>query len=202
MAVFSFQTVTGFSIAGNYAAVVHHWNVDDPTGADAWENANALRIALNTPVAGFEFIDEMLPWLANDCFVSSIRARQVLPTPGPEAVNVFTPTDKVGTWPEPSEQLQVAACSIWITDHPNHKVGKTFWPGLPEGALDNGNWDPTWLTSFDAYIDALDTGPVQSTVGDFRLAVRYAGVPDVFRDVIGWNLSPTPGTQRRRLVPY
>lgn len=202
MPVESFQSRISIIAGGNFCQIVQHWNIEDPSPGTAWETAKAFVDACSAPIAGDAYLDVLAAMMSVDCFISSVQCRREWPTPGATAVEVYAPSTHPGAFGTHTESASVAAVGVWITDDPENVTGRTFFPGIPQEAIDRGYWQGTWLAAWDNMLAVLVGTGVDSSVGDFRLAVKYAGVPPTWRSVVRGALSESPGTQRRRLMPY
>lgn len=192
----------GMICGGNFTQVIWHFHVEDPTG-NAWENADAFVEAFDGPVSGGSLATALTNVLAaDDCFISSVRCRRVNPPGGAEAIKLFTPPTFPGAYPGHMEAAQVAGVVIWIPNTSDAASGRTFLPGVSEEAIDNGVFHEDYVAAVGALGDFLiDTG-VLSTVGDFFLVLKRTKPTLTWPLITSGYLSPSPGTMRKRLVPY
>jgi len=199
MAIQSLESVIGFNIGGNYAAVVHHWRTDDDDTQSAFELAKDLATALETDVGpGSTLFDMITAIMADDCFISSIRTRRLTSGGGATYAKAFAPGDWPGVVPAPSDSAGVAGCMLKFTETNPKLDGRTFWPGVSEDSVVDGRFILQYETDMLAlgarYLDTFTEDEV------FYAVLKHGAIPSytIITDV---ELSPTPGTIRRRLVP-
>lgn len=194
-----YESVIGFNIGGNYAAVVHHWVGDDGGGETAFEAAEMLATALETDWGASSALFELITAImAEDCFISSIRTRRLSSGGGATYAKLFTTTDWVGVFTGNSDSAGVAGCMLKFTSTNPKIQGRTFWPGVSEEALLDGRFINDYHSAFlDVMIRFLDTF-TETIVFSARL--KHGAIPS-YTALSALELSPTPGTIRRRLVP-
>jgi hypothetical protein len=201
MAVENYQSVISIIAAGNFAQIVQHWRIVDPTGNDPWENADGFIDGFSALVAN-NYAARLQEMLAeDDSFISAIWCRRVLPAGGPQSVKVFTPGERPGQFPGHTDSCNVAGCIIWLPQTPDAKNGRTFFPGVSQQALVNGVWSTAYRTAALNLGNTLIDDGIDSPVGTFFPALRSKGVPPTFSQIKYGYLSSSPGTQRRRSVP-
>jgi len=195
-----FESVIGFNIGGNYAAVVHHWVGDDSGGETAFEMAERLALAIegdNGPGSTlFEVIDGIM---AEDCFISSIRTRRLSSGGGATFAKLFAGGDYPGIYGGNSDAAQVAGCMLKFTSTNPKVQGRTFWPGVSEEALDGGRFVDLYHDNFVALMNRY-LGSFTDAGVTFNPRLKH-GSPASYTAIAAAELSPTPGTIRRRLVP-
>lgn len=199
MAFEYYRSVIGFSCAGNFAAVVQHWGVNDPTGAGPYSRAKAFVAAFQTPVSGTPQADRLVEILSDDSFISSVRCARVSTGGGNQSAKIFTPADYVGIAGSNLDAAQVAGCAVWLTAANDGLTGRNFYPGVGEDSCDNGRFVTAYKTAFDDLLDEIIAGVV-STVGTFLPFVKETS-PTTYTRIVHGRLSLTPGTIRKRLKP-
>jgi len=186
--------------AGNFCGVSMHWEIVDPTIVDAYPLAMNLVEALDTPVAGDSYWGKFIFLLASDSFVKTVRIRQVSPPNANNAVRFFQDDDFPGSFAGDTDALNVAGCIIFLTAGDAGLTGRQFIPAVSEEAYENGRATATYINVINDYIDLLLAG-VQGTAGTFFPVVKH-GTPAVYTRITNGYLSATPGTQKRRRVPW
>lgn len=203
MATHNFELSVAMVCGGNYAAIVQHWQIVDPTGApNAFQLARDLCKSFGPehPTDQFFGIPDIL---AQDCFVSSIRARQLSPVGGQQYAEVFAPDTWPGLYSADVDSSSVAGCIIWLTDGGAGTNGRTFFPGVPADAVVQGRF----TADYKAAIAVVGNGMIDGVTSDagygqWSLVLQTGTSPSfVYQPIVHGYLSPTPGTQRRRLVP-
>jgi len=199
MAVQEYESVIGFNIGGNYAAVVHHWKTDEDGDQTAFESARDLAEALETDdTPGDTLFDMIQAIMAEDCFISSIRTRRLSNGGGATYAKLFASGDYPGLVVGNSDAAQVAGCMLKFTSTNPKLDGRTFWPGVCEASLVDGRFILTYENAMLAlgarYLDDFTNSSVY-------YAVLKHGSPASYTRIVAYELSPTPGTIRRRLVP-
>jgi len=194
-----YESVIGFSIGGNYGAVVHHWQSDDAGGETAFEAAENLADALETDAIPDTIFDCICAIMANDCFISSIRTRRLSGGGGATYAKLFAGVAFPGTFGGNSDASQVAGCMLKFTSANPKIQGRTFWPGVSEDALIDGRFVDAYHTAFldlmNRYLDSFTAN------GQTFMARLKHGAAPTYTAIAACELSPTPGTIRRRLVP-
>lgn len=199
MAAVFHESVIGFNIGGNYAAVVHHWASDDGGGETAFEQAEDLADALeNDAGATVTLFAAICALMADDCFISSIRTRKISGTGGATFARLFAAGDYPGVYGGLTDAAQVAACMIKITNVSAQVMGRTYWPGISEDATSGGRFTDVFDGEFTNLVERYLATFTSGMTWD---AVLKHGLVPTFSPVIWGELSPTPGTIRRRLVP-
>jgi hypothetical protein len=194
-----YKSVVGFSIAGNYAAIVQHWLVVDPGGAGPFSRAKALAEGMDTPSAGGSYFDSLKDLMSADCFISSVRAHRIGPSSGNEWGRVYPADVWVGSFAGDIQGPQVACCLIHLTAAEAGLTGRTFIPGVPSTGLDEGRFNDAFKTELDEFVTIFLDG-IQTAIGTFLPGIKNGGPFTVTR-IVNCQLSPTPGTMRRRLKP-
>jgi len=200
MANHRFRSFIAINCGGDYCGVVHHWTIENPAITDAWLLAQQIADELEGAGASAGLFSNLSPMLSDDSFIQSIRVKQLLPTSGPTYVKVFPPADYPGTAGSNVEANQVAGCSIWVTAAQLGLSGRTFWPGVSQTSITNGRFTNSYKTDHDNVRDFLTT-PIVGTSETIIFTLRSAAGP-TWNYIVDGYLSPTPGTQRRRLTPY
>lgn len=194
-----FESVIGFNIGGNYAAVVHHWVGDDSGGQTAFEMAQLLADALESDAGATDTLFGLIcNIMGDDCFISSIRTRRLSGGGGATYMKAFANTDYPGVYGSNSDAAQVAACMLKFTATNPKIQGRTFWPGVPEDALLEGRFVDGYLNELLNLYNRFLLSFV-STVS-FYARLKHGPVP-TYTALSALETSPTPGTIRRRLVP-
>ncbi|AXH79186.1 MAG: hypothetical protein [Circular genetic element sp.] len=194
-----FETLISSICGGQYCATVHHWHLSESAGP---ANDFTLAKQFNEMITDDGFLDNYRALLAaDDCFVSSIRTREINNvTGGNTAVKVFAGDDKQGTFTGSVDPFQVAGCVIWITEGLTARTGRTFFPGVAEEAMDEGRFNTTYQDAVQTLInDVVAGGSVPA--GPVLMTLVTRGPLFAANDIIDGYLSPKVGTQRRRLTP-
>lgn len=204
MATVYYEATTSFVCGGQYACIVNHFRADDAglTG-NPFLDAENLILSLHNNAAGpgTAWAILLADLLADDCIVSSLRARLVSGTGGPTAVTVFAPADFPGTFGGDMEAFQTAATVNWPCDSTDAFRGWNRIPGVSGDALENNRFTFTYQTAFETFITGALQG-FQESATLWELTVRgVGGGVTLYRDVIGGYLSPTPGHIKNRRVP-
>jgi len=200
MATHVMDCFTAINCAGNYTGIRHRWRIVDPTDTNPFRLAKELRDGFTTVGAGTPLYDELVNVLAIDCFIQSTRCRQLLPTAGSTAAEIFTATEYPGTLGTDTDAGQVAGCLVWITSGQDGLTGRNFIPGVAEDSIVDGRFDTSYVDNMvivrDTFVAGFDTAS-----GTWEFVIGH-GTPATYTPVVGGYLSPTPGTQRRRLTPW
>jgi len=139
--------------------------------------------------------------LADDCFVSAIRARQLSAGGGPTAVRVFAPADFPGTFGGEMEAFQTAATMVWPCDSADAFRGWNRIPGVSSDGLMNNRFTAAYHTVAVALADGVLLG-FQEATPEWTMVVKgVGGGVTLYRNVIGGFLAPTPGHIKTRRVP-
>lgn len=199
MAIEVVETTIGFSIGGNFGAVVLHWRTDVTGGESAFQTAKDVVDALEGGGPGaFPFYETLQGILAEDTFISSTRARRVTSGGGATYQKAYATGTWSGTFSGNSDAAQVAGTMLKFTSGPATRQGRTFWPGVSEEATDVGRFTEDYEVAMLALRTSFLAG-VESTY--LWLPVLRYGSPVAYQQIIACELSATPGTIRRRLVP-
>jgi len=194
-----FESVIGFNIGGNYAAVVHHWVGDDSGGQTAFEMAELLATALETDAGATSTLFDLITgYMADDSFISSIRTRRLSGGGGATYAKLFAATDWVGVFGGPTDAAQVAACMLKFTSTNPKLQGRTFWPGISEDALVDGRLTDAFALEFNNMLERYLM--TFTEVVTFSPRLKHGAVPS-YTAISNVSMSLTPGTIRRRLVP-
>jgi len=199
MAIQVVETLIAFNIGGNYGAVVHQWQTDVTGGENAFEQAADVVDAIQSggPLAT-PLMEAMQAILAEDCFVSSIKARRLTSGGGATYMRAYATTDFPGTFAGLSDSAQVAGTMLKYTSGPARRQGRTFWPGVSEDATVGGRFTAAYESNFlDLRTNFL--AGVENTYLWLPM-LKYGPTPS-YASIIFTELSATPGTIRRRLVP-
>lgn len=199
MANHRLEVVTSIQCGFDYAMIVQHVGVDNPTETNPFKLAKEVLDALGTP-GGSPYVDQMLDFLADDCFIQAMRVRQLAPTSGQTAVRVYDPLDLVGNVGAPHESSQVAGCVIWLTAADAGLNGRTFLPGVSEDNLNQGRFDGPYKAAVKTWGDDLIAG-YSFASGQLLLYLKHGVLPVLYTRITNGYLSPTPGTIRKRLIP-
>jgi hypothetical protein len=203
MATHNLELTLAMVCGGNYSAIVQHWQIVDPTGApNAFQLARDLCKSFGPDNPGSSFFG-ITTILGADCFISSIKARQLSPTGGQHFAEVFAPSEYAGSFSTDIDASSVAGCVVWLTDGGAGTNGRTFFPGVPADAVVQGRFTSDYKdTIADVVNPMLDGMASDAGYGDWKLVLQTGTSPSfVYQTIEHGYLSPTPGTQRRRLVP-
>jgi len=195
-----YESVIGLNIAGNYAAVVQHWGADITGGETPFEVAKDIcQVGFQTAGASVSFFTALCGIMADDCFISSVRARRVNLGGGATYVLPFAPADYPGAFGPDTDGAQVAGFMLGFTDGGAGLFAKNWIPGVSTDALENGRFTLVYKTSVDDYlIEWLNglTGAYQ-----YLPYLKHGSPVATYNQIISGQLGATPGTIRRRLVP-
>lgn len=203
MATHRFELGLSMVVGGNFSTIVQHWSITDPVGApNAFQLARDLCKTFGTenPVTEFFGIPTIL---SSDSFISSIRARQLSPTGGQQFAEVFSPDAWPGTQAANVDSASVAACVIWLTNGGAGINGRTFFPGVPQEVLLQGRFQNAFKDLVTDLGNNLIAGAASDAgYGDWDFVLQTGTSPSfTYHNIVHGYLSPTPGTQRRRLIP-
>lgn len=200
MAFEYYETVLGFNIAGNYAAVVQHWGFDKTGSETPFEIAkDIVTVALENAPVSTAYIENMVALMGDECYLSSARARRVSGTGGATYVKPFDPADWAGTFGGDVDSSAVAGFALGFTDGGAGLFAKNWIPGVSENALVAGRFTNAYQLAMVDYLDAWIAG-MPGTVYNFDPYLKHGAGPTFTRIVRG-QIGATPGTIRRRLVP-
>lgn len=200
MAIETYEVVTSFIIEGQYAAIVNHFTGEEDGTGDDFLRAQHLVDALIGGAPDWPL--NLAACLAEDCFISSMRARRVSAGGGNTAVRVFATDDYPGSFGGECEPQQVAGCVIWVSSSLSvQATGRTFLPGVSESATENARFNAAYLAAVQAWVDGWIAGVAVTgfTAGMFMSI--FNRVTLAAHTISYGYVSPKVGTQRRRLVP-
>lgn len=199
MAVGNYQLVVGINCAGNYTAIVTHWQTPDDSGSSSFDYAKDLALTFMSEAGMNPFILDLLSLLSSDSFISSVVARRVGPVGGNSFAKSYAPTTVVGQLTTPLDASMVAGCFIFLTGADAGLNGRLFLPGVAEESLQNGRW----VSDYKSYAFLVGTGWVAGLTGllsTWKPVLKH-GSPPSYTEIKHMYLSPDPGTQRRRRIP-
>lgn len=203
MATEYYRTVLSFVCAGQFAQVVQHWGIVDPTNPNPFEVAQSFVEAFEADNAGGFAPNRVQAILSADCFLSSLRCRRISPSAGAEAIRVFPPTMFVGDFASTVESAGVAGCSIWIPSSEDGSTGRTFWPGVAEIAIDGGYFTSAYENAMNALITEIVDVGIITPPGTFLPYLKKGPlVAPTFSAIFSGYLSPSPATIRKRRTPF
>ncbi len=186
--------------AGHYAGFRQHWKIVDPVVVTPYALAKILVDGFVAPSAGTANISFLKELLSEDSFIKIIRARVVSPPNANNAVRFFQDSAQQGAFPGEVDALNVSGCIIWMTAGEAGLTGRNFMPGVSEDAYESGRATTEYQEAIDAYCDNCLDG-ITTTTGVFNLCIAHGVVP-TYTNVSRGRLSASPGTQRRRRVPW
>lgn len=192
-----YRLTISYVCGGNFAQTVHHYEVEDPTGTNQFVRAKDL---VETFISAGKLDDVCTILAEDDSFISSIHAARSKPASGANFWMGFAPSEHPGTFVGATEASQVAGCAIWLPGTADKKFGRTFFPGVSEDAMSNGVFVDDYKTAFSGLVSSL-LDPIMGTTGEYNLALKTGVSPGTYFTIEYGYLSPTPGTQRRRLMP-
>jgi len=197
MANYYYEQRVGIMCASQLAEIVFNWVGDLATPPDKVAVANELNQEWNIGGATAPLL-LLRACLSQDCFISSIRARQISPVGGNTSGLIFETGDFPGGIAQPISSQQIAACIIWVNGTTPDRTGRTFIPGIPKTAIESSRFTSGYATSVAAFANRLLGGLVVAT-GTFEL-VTLDRVTKTGPIVQNQYLSLKPGTQKRREV--
>jgi len=198
MALYTYELRVAVNSGGQFSEMVFHYVIDLPTPPDDFEAATQLVDAMDDGGAA-AWIQRLRNCMSTEAFVSSVRARQILPTGGNTRVVVFEPTDLPGAVATPVSALQVAGCIIFVNSVDPDRTGRCFVPGVPTSRTSNSRWTATAVTTYELFGNRVAGGLV-AALGTFN-AVTLDRLTGNGLLIDGCYLSPKIGKQRRREVP-
>lgn len=198
MATHIYQATFGFVGVQQFAAIVQHFKIEDPTASD-WDTAFQMVANMIDDGGLTSLVQVLADLISEDAFISSLRIRQIRPTGGNTAVQVFLSTDFVGTRVGEIHASQVAATLIFPSEAADAKFGRNFIPFISEDDLDGNRFTNDFKDAAIAYAAKL-TGGGSITSGDY-LPVVYNREDFTSFLIENAYLSSKVGTQRRRLSP-
>lgn len=200
MPIVQLQLNAAFICAGQFAMIVQHFQIEDPTEPSAFRLARDLAKSFIAPVAGTEMIDTIMACMSTDSYLSSVKARQTSGG-GSGYTELFASTDHPGAFSGSLVSQQVAAHIKWVSAAQGGLAGGTFLPGVSSEALDANRFNDAMFSAVTAYINNMVLG-IQGTAGTFFPVIRRTVPgPLSFWPIVAGQLSRTAGTIRKRLVP-
>lgn len=200
MAFRNLRSVISMVCAGNYAVIVQHWRINDSIIPGQFGLAKSLRDALIAPVSGDSVCEMLAACMGDDCYLSGIRVKEFSPLVATSTAVVLLPTtDFPGDFGGTIDAAQVAGCVIWVPSTATAESGRNFLPGVSEDAIESGLFVDAYRDALGPYVDAMLAGVV-GTAGTFEFCLRHT--PNTFTPIAHGYLSPTPGTIKKRLVPW
>jgi len=199
MANHRLEVATSIQCGYDFAMIVQHFGVNNPTETNAYKLAKEVLTALGNPGVS-DYVGNLAHSIGDDCFIQAMRVRQLAPTSGQTAVQVYGPADLPGDFGTDHEASQVAGCVIWLTAADAGLNGRTFVPGVPEDALVQGRFTAGYKSAIQSWADIILAG-ITFASGELNLYLKHGVLPAVYTEITNGYISPTPGTQRRRLVP-
>lgn len=199
MATHVHRNVIGLNIGGNFAAIVQHFSIVDPSETNGFLLAKDLVIAQEAPSAGDPYIQAICEIMATDCFVSSNRAAQLTPTLGTLYARSFAPDAFPGALAGETDSAAVAAVLTTIPAGLTSIHGRNFYPGAPPSHLINGRYTDDYKTRLSAMATVLEDG-IAGDFGTWIHTLKYDD-PAQYVPIVHYQLGLTPGTIRKRLKP-
>lgn len=194
-----YQSVHSYICAGQYAANVLHWQLDNTGSTDDWEAARQIALDMVTPITGL--VQKFVDCMPANCFASSLRVRRVAPTGGNTAPILFAALDFPGAFPAEVEisSFQESGCLILLPDSAAGLFGRVFVPGVPEGQVINGRFSNAYETAINDLKDKIVVGG--TVAAGIYLPVVFNRTTLTGPVVQNGYLSIKVGTQDRRRVP-
>lgn len=197
MATEYYSLTLGYNVAGQYAANVFHYRIEDPSDPDEFECAKQLALAIDDGAA-LSWTTKLQAMLSDQAYISSIMTRRAFPVGSNTARQQFETDDFPGAIASPVHTQQVAACIIWVSESTPGRTARNFMPGVPETALDSSRWTDAFQTLVQAFITKHITG-FSTPVGIFIPCI-YDRTTHTGPTVGDGYLTPLVGTQRGREV--
>lgn len=194
------QSFISFFAGDSYAGIVQHWGVDGDASHSKFDLAKDLANGIITPSdPGFGF-PLLLPCLSEDTYISAIRTREIMTSGAPSFVQAFPIDSHVGSYSGDAGASQDAGTIIALTGGDAGLTGRFNLPGVSIEALVSGRFDVDYKSATSDLIVGLLAG-VAGALNTYQPFVKH-GVSPAFALITNAYLSPTAGTQRRRLRPY
>lgn len=199
MAVESYELVVSGTLAGQFVQNIFHVNVNNTTDLNPYLMAETILDAMDV-TAGF--VERWLDCLPESYVITSLRARKILATGGPTAIRLAGAlTATTGTRTGAISSAQVNPVVVWITNIRPNKPGRTFMPGVSESDIDAMVYSSGLLTALDNFISTMAAPFTVGSVPDDASFGIYRRSLSASDDIYAGRVSPTVGTQRRRLHP-
>lgn len=200
MATEIYESMVSFQLGRQYAAIVQHWKIVDPTLPNdflvARDLVNAMFLEGAAPT---RYITRLKNLLSEEVYISAIRARRIHPTGGNTFVRWFQSDAQVGARDGQPHTQQVAACIIWLSSADTNLTGRTFIPGISEDDLDGGRFTALYQVETNNFVERVKAGFAPSA-GLFTPVIWRRG-PKVGVQIDDGYVTPHVGTQRRREKP-
>lgn len=200
MAIVYLQLQTSYICAGQYCANVQHFGIEDPTQPNAFRLARDLVDHIVVPIVGDPLLEKLANCLSEDSYISSLRCIRLTDS-GAAYSRLFAADNWPGQFSGNLAAQQVAAYIKWGSTGHAGKTGGNFIPGVSEDALDANRFTNDYKAAIDEYMDLLIDG-IAGTAGTFLPYIPMkVGLGTEFIPVTNGQLSATPGTIRKRLIP-
>lgn len=199
MAAETYELVISGTLSGQFVQSIFHVAVNNAGSLSPYVTAEDV---MNTLNGAPDFITAWCNCLPASYTITSLRCRRIGPTGGPTAI--MLPADMSATTGARTGSIssaQVNPVVVWITTPRPEKPGRTFLPGVSESDIDAMVYSSGLVSAIDALI-AIVVAPftLAGSSDDCEFAIWRRSIGN--RDEITYGrLSPTVGTQRRRLHP-
>lgn len=197
MANYYYEQRLRIMCASQFAECVFNWVGDLATPPSKTEAASQLNSIWEVG-GGTAPMFLLRSLLSDECFVSSMRCRQISPAGGNTVSQTFEALSFPGLVASPVTTQQIAACIIWINSVTPDRTGRTFIPGVPNNAIESSRFTSGYATAVATFANRLLGGLVVA-LGTFNL-VTLDRVTKTGPIVENQYLSVKPGTQKRREV--
>jgi hypothetical protein len=147
-----------------------------------------------------DIVDLLLDLLPDEYFILKLIAKRFAPVGTAAAKRVFQVGDLPGTLGTTVAPGQICPAVRLIPAMGGSVVGRIFLPTIGASQIPNNQFLAGYITALDALMGAL-TAPFGSAAPQWRLCINQATTPGSPVNVLGWNLSPRVGFQRRRVIP-
>jgi hypothetical protein len=187
------MAISGLTPQGNYWATIWHWlwtPTDPLVGISA-----AREVSTWFDLTGGAAYQAVLPL---DTKIANCSVRRVSLGGGP-------------TWSDPFNELGVRTGTVqsagvcpdvaWYPGEEPWNIGHTYLPGVTSDDLDEGIYDPGFVTAVQTWIDLMTSDTNITQDGSGLQFVLWNAATDEFAIVITGTLKPKPTLMNRRLKP-
>ena len=198
MANQTFQLVITGTAADQFVQNVFHFRMDP----DSFSNRLLAAKGLVDGFLDADKSEKFLEMCPDSYVIKSIKCRQITDGGGPEWVDI-TQEGEVGTLGAGMSVPGVGPVIIWYIDGPPKCKGRTFIPGIPNGAIGGDEIASATITALnDAASDfRVAFNAIGGTAPAVAMCIPTTANPAIRFLVNGNAVSRIVGKQRRRQVP-